>query len=334
MKLLFITHKIHELDDDFAFTSLWVQEFQRQGFEVDVICLEKGIHNNDFKVYSLGKENGASPWKSLFTFWKLITSLKYDRVFVHMNPKWVLAGAWYWALKGTPVYLWYTHYTTHLPLKTSHWLCKRLFCATKDSMPQYEGDPKKIVTGHGIDLSFWNMEVPARDLRKPKTDLLSVHRICRSKRPHLSVLALKFLPEEYNLCIYGRELEGDYAREFKELMKSLGLENRVKLAGPVPMPELRKIYPQYQIMLNMAMDTIDKTMVEGMMAGLEIVATPHNAAAIGLPHAPIAETPEAIAEYIKNLNLSPVEELQKIAQEGHSLSALVRKMGRYIQAGN
>ena len=187
MRLLFVTHKIHEQDDDFAFTSLWVKEFIRQGFDVEVICLEKGIHTADFKVYSLGKEKGFPIWKSLLIFWKLILKLKYDRVFVHMNPKWVVAGAFYWWIKRVPVYLWYTHYTIHLPLRISHFLCKRLFAATKDSMPQYEGDPKKIITGHGVDMGFWQMEVLSREMRKPKNELLSVHRICKSKRPHLAI---------------------------------------------------------------------------------------------------------------------------------------------------
>ena len=34
MKLLFITHKVHELDDDLAFATLWAEEFNRQGFRL------------------------------------------------------------------------------------------------------------------------------------------------------------------------------------------------------------------------------------------------------------------------------------------------------------
>lgn len=333
MKLLFITHKIHERDDDFAFASLWVKEFQRQGFEVDVICLEKGAHGGEFPVFSLGKERGAGRIKILINFWRLIRQLKYDRVFVHMNPKWVAAGALYWWLKRIPVYLWYTHYTMHLPLCVSHFLCKRLFCATSESMPQYNKDPKKVVTGHGVDLSFWNMDVPPRENRRPKTDILSVHRICRSKRLHLAVGALKFLPAEYNLTVYGRVLEPDYDAEVKKMIQDFGLENRVKFMGSVPMPELRAVYPNFQIMVNMAPETIDKTVIEGMYAGLQPVTTKGNAMAIGLPDAP-EDTPEAIVDFILNYNLLPIEELRKIVREKHSLEALIRKMGECIEKGN
>ena len=63
MRLLFITPKIHEADDDFAFASLWAKEFARQGFDVTVICLEKGTHSLPFPVYSLGKEEGLPSWR-------------------------------------------------------------------------------------------------------------------------------------------------------------------------------------------------------------------------------------------------------------------------------
>jgi glycosyltransferase involved in cell wall biosynthesis len=333
MKLLFITHKIHERDDDFAFAILWVKEFIRQGFEVKVICLEKRDFSGGFPVHSLGKENGVSAVQSLLKFWKLIATLKYDRVFVHMNPKWVAAGAPYWFIKGMPVYLWYTHYTMHLPLRVSHWICKRLFGATPESMPQYNGDPKKIVTGHGIDLSFWNGEVLSREKRRPKTDLLSVHRICRSKRLHLAVGALKFLPEEYNLTVYGRALEQDYYDEVNKLISELNLDERVHFMGSVPMSELRAIYSHYQIMINMAPATIDKTVIEGMFAGLQPVTTKGNAKAIGLPEAP-DDNPEAIANFILNYNLLPIEELRNIVRKRHSLEALIKKIGEYIRKGN
>lgn len=333
MKLLFIAHKIHEKDDDFAFTSLWVKEFIRQGFEVEVICLEKGVHSGGFPVYSLGKESGAGRIKTILNFWRLILTLKYDRVFVHMNPKWVQAGALYWWIRGIPVYLWYTHYTMHLPLRVSHFLCKRLFAATAESMPQYNGDPKKVVTGHGIDVGFWSAEPLSRDNHLPQNELLSVHRICRSKRLHLAVEALKYLPEEYNLTVYGRVLEQDYYQEVLGLIEKLNLGSRVRFRGSVPMPELRKVYPQYQIMINMALETIDKTILEGMLFGVTPITTAGNAKAIGLPSAPKDDIPETIADFVLHAELLPQDKLCNIVKEGHSLKSLVRKMGEYIKAG-
>src|SRR3989338_3874231 len=154
--LLFITQKIHQYDDDLAFVILWIKEFIKQGVNVQVICLEKGDWDGSFPVYSLGKERGYGKLRQALRFLKLIFSLKYNRVFVHMNPEYFTLGGWYWFIRRVPMYLWYTHYTTHVHMRLAGWLCKRLFAATKQSLPQYEGSPKKVITGHGIDVDFWN----------------------------------------------------------------------------------------------------------------------------------------------------------------------------------
>src|SRR3989344_8947726 len=183
MKLLFITQKIHKNDDDLAFTILWIKEFVKQGLDVEVICLEKGDFNNDFPVHSLGKEMGFGKLKRVLKFFQYIFTLKYDRVFVHMNPEYITLGGWFWFLRRIPVYLWYTHYKTHIHLKLSGIFCKRIFAATKQSLPQFDDNEKKVVTNHGIDVDYWilgyNSELKNEDVRY---NLLSVHRICRSKR--------------------------------------------------------------------------------------------------------------------------------------------------------
>ncbi len=333
-KLLFITHKIHELDDDFAFTTLWAQEFQRQGFDVIVLCLEKGVHTSPLFVLSLGKEEGLSHMRSLMRFYKYLFTIPHDRVFVHMNPKWIVAGSWFWFIFQTPTYLWYTHYTIHFPLRIAHFLCKRLFAATKESMPQYDNDPKKIVTGHGIDMRFWEMNTPARSEREPQHHLLSVHRICRSKRIHLTIEALALLPEQYTLTHYGPVFEKDYQQELNELVLKLQLSHRVTFMGSVPMPELRNIYPRFNVMINMAYATIDKTMVEGMCAGVHPIVSSNNATAIGLTTSPYDDTPKSIAEYIQKLELVSIETLQTIARHKHSLTSLITNMSNYIRVGN
>ena len=132
---------------------------------------------------------------------------------ITLSPVWYALGWWWWLLVGTPVYLWYTHYTMHIHLLLAGFLCKRMFAATKQSLPQYEGNPKKIITGHGIDINFWLKDFTAKENSSPEFNLLTVHRICRSKRLELAIKALNFLPSEYNLTVYGRDVEKDYYRE-------------------------------------------------------------------------------------------------------------------------
>ena len=337
IKLLFITQKIHQNDDDLAFVILWIKEFIKQGVDVQVICLEKGEFDGSFPVYSLGKEKGAGKIKRALNFLKLIFTLKYNRVFVHMNTEYMTLGGWYWFLRGIPTYLWYTHYKMHIHLWLAGIFCKRLFAATSQSLPQYEGNPKKVVTGHGISIDFWLSAAGEGGVNtSDEHNLCSIHRICRSKRLELGIKALKYLPQDYKLTVYGRDVEKDYYEKVREIVLKEGLENRVIFKGPVPMAELKKIYPQFRLMINMAMETIDKTMLEAMLFGIYPVTTPANSRAIGLPIWPKGEAPEDIAEFILNGEWKKFDKgyLQKIVQEKHNLSLLVKKMLTYIIKGN
>lgn len=335
MKLLFITQKIHQDDDDLAFVILWIQEFIRQGFEVEVIALQKGKFDDSFPVHSLGKEDGVGKLGRIVRFLKYIITLKYDRVFVHMNPEYVTLGGWWWFLTRRPIYLWYTHYTMHIHMRISGLLCTRMFAATPQSMPQFEGNPKKVVTGHGIDVDFWIKDAPIV-VKGPDVHLVSIHRICRSKHLDVTIKALTFLPQGYTLTVYGRDVEKDYYAELQQLVKELALEDRVHFMGPVPMHELKHVYPKFRLMVNMAGETIDKTMLEAMLFGTFPITTPGNSRAIGLTVYPDHDTPEAVAAFIQSRAWTKFDEpaLAKIVQERHSLPALIGKMKKYIEPGN
>lgn len=344
MRLLFITQKLHGQD---SFGVLWVREFIRQGFSVTVVCLEgqestkrqegkEGMREEigfEFPVITLGKERGASKLESVLRFEKIILSEKYDRVFVHMAPVWYALGFWCWMIRRVPTYLWYTHYKMQIGVRLFGWFGQRFFCATPQSLPQYERSEKKVVVGHGIDLTFWTQrENTARDQHR----LLVVHRLSRSKRLELSIRALVQLDPLYTLDIYGFEAEKDYREEMKSLVSELRLDSRVTFHGTIPSSELPKIYAQHRFLLNMASETIDKTTLEAMTCGCYPVTTKGNAHAIGIADAPKDETPIAIAEFIEHYkDRAPIDAdtMYKIVQGRHSLTGLVQKMGEYIRKG-
>jgi glycosyltransferase involved in cell wall biosynthesis len=173
--------------------------------------------------------------------------------------------------------------------------------------------------------------------RKSPTQLLAVHRLSRSKRLELAIQALSHLPVEYTLTHYGRPQDpvndAGYAQELKTLAQSLGLGERVRFMGAVPMPELRRIYPQYQRIINMAPRTIDKTVLEAMYAGLTPIVSKTQAEAIGGLTWPVDDEPASIARYILTSPLKTRQELQSIIDERHSLRALIEKMSVYIRPG-
>jgi glycosyltransferase involved in cell wall biosynthesis len=338
MTLLFITQKLHGQD---AFGALWIKAFMDRGYHVRVICLEwrpdemqavLGARVPSLEVYSLGKETGNSRAAQILRFWKLIATLPYDRVFIHMAPVWGFLGAWRWMFGGKPVYLWYTHYTMQIGLWMLGHYAKRMFCATPQSLPQYDQSPKKVVVGHGVDLAYWpKRENTAKDPKK----LLVVHRLSRSKRLELILQALTTLPG-YTLDIYGIEAEKDYTAEMKALVTELGLGDRVTFKGTLPMKDLPGIYTSHYLLLNMASETIDKTMLECMTCGCYPMTTKRNAEAIGIPEAPAADTPEAIAAFITKYGAHPPlsgEAMYEVVKARHSLEALVAKMDAYIAKG-
>lgn len=335
-RLLFITPKINDKDDDVAFAALWAKGFTDAGFDVTIICGEKGETSLP-NVYSVEHKQGGSRFGSLMRFWKLMFTLKYDRVFVHMNTRWLAAGALYWKLRGIPTYLWFTHYTNTATMKMGQVAVTRFFCATKDSLPHYEGDPRKIVTGHGIDTEYWNVPELSEGERESSKHLLAVHRISRSKRLDIVLRALALLPAEYTLTHYGRPLDpsvdNNYQGEIESLVKDLGLTERVKFMGSVPMPSLREIYPRFRVFINLVPKTIDKSALEAMYCGLTPVIIRGHAEAIGYPDFPRDETPEAIAEFILGMRIHTREELRTIVERGHSMKSLIAKMSSYIMPG-
>lgn len=337
MRLLFITPRIDEQHDDLAFASLWAQAFVDAGYELMVICGEKGETRLTCPIYDLGHVAGESRLRSFLRFQKLMCTLNYDRVFVHLGQRWLGAGAWWWKLRGIPVYLWYTHYTNPLSLRLGMWATKRAFAATKDSLPQYDGDPRKVVTGHGIDTKFWHVPSLSDEEREPKTHLLAVHRLSRSKRLELVIEALALLPEAYTLTHYGRAQDpvndAGYGEELQALVQKRGLQKRVHFMGSVPMIKLREVYPRFRVLVNMAPRTIDKTVLEAMYAGLTPVVSRTQAEAIGDLTCPKIDDPREIANYISHLPLSPRDHLRAIVDARHSLKALVEKMSGYIKLG-
>lgn len=338
MTLLFITHRINEEDDDLAFTIQWIEMLRRFGTRVVVICVEKKIFHNQFPVFCLGGSKGFRKILSTLKFLMLIFSLKYDRVFMHMNPRWIVLGGWYWWLRRIPVYLWYTHYAMHFYLWLSEKIVKRIFVATRQSIPMYEGNPKKVVTGHGVDTDFW-FDYDSRIARYDKKHLLSVSRLSGSKRIDIVIRALTYLPKDYTLTIYGRPLDSDdreYLSKLKKLVESHSLQSLVYFRGSVSMYKLREIYPRYSVIINMAPETIDKTVVEAMSCGVLPVTTKRNAQAIGIDRAPESDDPREVARFIEQL--SPYSEerkrkLQGIVKSNHDLEGLVKKFLSYIKDG-
>jgi len=210
---------------------------------------------------------------------------------------------------------------------------KRLFCATPQSLPQYYHSPKKVVTGHGIDLHYWPKRV--NHSTNPQA-LLGVMRLSRSKRIELGVQALALLPETFTWDIYGIPAEPAYVQEIMALITELKLEHRVRIHASVLSKDLPALYQSHRFSLNMASETIDKTMLEAMTCGCMPITTHGNSNAIGLVYSPVNENPAVIAAFIQEcIKDAPVsaDALYEIIKTRHSLEKIIETMDSYIRSG-
>jgi len=102
MKLLICTQVVDKNDPVLGFFVRWIEEFQKH-CEVEVISLK-----------DLGRGG------RLLRTWRLLrraSTGRYDAVFVHMNPEYLVAAGWLWKLRGKKTGLWYTHKSVDLKLR-------------------------------------------------------------------------------------------------------------------------------------------------------------------------------------------------------------------------
>jgi len=248
MNLLIITQKVDKNDQNLGFFHAWIKEFSKY-CTVSVICLYKGEYDlPGVRVYSLGKENGESRIKYLFNLFKYLFTIKFDKVFVHMNQIYVPL-VW---IFGKPVYLWYVHKQVSFSLKIALALVKKVVTASKESFRL--SSPKVNIVGHGIDT----------DLYTPGNGkgVITVGRVSKTKR-------IDSIRTDRLIVVGGPITKEDemYADEIKKLPN-------IDYVGPVAPKEVVSWLQKANVFVNLSnTGSIDKAVLEAMSCGLNIVTT-------------------------------------------------------------
>jgi len=315
MKLLIITQKVNQDDPILGFFHRWLVEFSKNSEKVTVICLEKGGYSLPYnvKVLSLGKENGANKMKYIFNFYKYIWQERkeYDRVFVHMNPIYVIVGGCFFEFFNKKTYLWYTHKTVDWKLKLAEKLVVKIFTASPESL-RLETH-KKVVTGHGIDIELFR---PNLAIEK-KNIFLTVGRISKTKN-NIKMLSLLKQKPIFNLKIVGlpvTEKDKDYFKELKQVIVREDLEDRVEFVGGCSQEKLPLFYQESKVFLNFSeTGSVDKAVLEALAVNI-----------------PTLTTNEAFAKdypVYKNLDEALVsnKNTREFIKNSHSLSQLILKL--------
>jgi glycosyltransferase involved in cell wall biosynthesis len=243
MKLLICTQTVDKNDPVLGFFVRWIEEFKKN-CEVEVVSLK-----------DLGRGGKLMrAWRLL----RLVSSLKYDAVFVHMNPEYVLAAGWYWRLRGTKIALWYTHKNVDLKLRIAEKFVDIIFTASKES---FRLPSKKIhVMGHGIDTDFFT---PDPNIQREEW-WLSAGRLSKSKRHDKAIQMAHDAGKELRIAGDGPE-----DSNLRQYANSLG--GHVQFLGGMTQAQLRDVYRRAALLIHTSeTGSLDKVVLEALACGLPV----------------------------------------------------------------
>jgi hypothetical protein len=154
MNVLLITEKLDKNDEVASYFHGRLLDFAEECDTLSVLVLENKAHSLPEKVNvaSLGKEKGASRLQILSNFYRYIfaNSAKYDRVFVHRNPIYIVLGGLFWRMMGKEVTLWYSHTYSDWMLHVAVFFANQVISPTTESFP-FHTNKLRVLGGHDLD---------------------------------------------------------------------------------------------------------------------------------------------------------------------------------------
>lgn len=348
MKILIITQTVDEKDPILGFFCDWLREFSRVYTGVTVIALGVGTYTlpENVTVFSLGKNEGKNRLVRLFRFFKIIIKnrKKYDLVFVHMNPVYLVLAGWYWRLYATPAYLWYTHRQTNFNLRVATYFAKRVFTASDEGL-QLKSN-KKTILGHGINSKRFVCLNGSR-LIKETFNILHVGRITPIKNISVLIEALALLIKQglpASLTLVGPAITDVEQKEKKRLeviIKEKNLKEKVDFVGPVIFSSLPTFFCKSNISVNLApTGGMDKAVLESLFCGVPVMVSNKTFLSILEPYTEtfcfkegdsldLANKLEQFFHMEENKKKEMVEPLQAKVKKEHNLSNLIEKIYKY-----
>jgi glycosyltransferase involved in cell wall biosynthesis len=276
MKILIVTQVVDSQHTDLGFFHAWLLEFAKACDVVTVLCLQKGTFDlpSNVRVYSLGKETGASRFTKVQNLFRIVMRERnqYDVVFVHMNPEYIALCGFLWRILRKRIALWYVHKQVNLQLRFALKLVHVVFTTSKESFRL--ASPKVQVIGHGIpEAAFVERTYNKSGSKK----ILMVGRLSRSKGITTGICLLESLGDTYELCIVGSthtDADKEYAEELTTLVTEKKLEKRVRFVGGVSPEGVRKYYAESDVFLHTSTTgSTDKVVLEALAAGIPVVSS-------------------------------------------------------------
>src|SRR3989344_63543 len=343
-RLLFITQKMDKDDDLLGVYHQWVAKLAEKVEKISVSCLYRGRLElpANVNVFSLGKENGASRLKYLFNFYRYLWRLRheYDKVFVHMNPEYVILGAKFWKLLGKKIFLWYYHPLGGLRARLAICLSDLVFHTSSLAFAAHYKKARKMPVGIDTDLFH---RLPA--ISKKPNSILYIGRISPIKKLEVLLDAAKILSAKnlnFSITITGepsKPSEIAYAEKIKNRAQSLLAQGRIEFIKSLPNYQTPELYNHHELSVNMTPSgSFDKTIIESMACETPVIASNKSLRDV-LPKELIFEEENAkeLADKIEAFLHLPISDkrevgvtLRDIALRHHSLRSLIDRLISFL----
>lgn len=279
MKLLICTQVVDKNDPTLGFFHRWIEEFSAHCSEVEVICLFEGTHTlpSNVKVHSLEKEKGVvSKMRYAVRFWKKLYALRgrYDAVFVHMNPEYLLLAGWWWRLTGKRIGLWYLHRAVNARLRLAVIFANVVFSVSYES---FRLPTRKLqIVGMGLDPNM--SAAPA--VRDGGIRIITTGRIAKTKRVVDMLFALDVLYHQgipFTFAVVGAPVQPEdflYEKELRAAVASRPYAAGVRLLGAVPHAHIPALLREHSVFLNLSKTgSVDKAVLEALASGVPAVTS-------------------------------------------------------------
>jgi glycosyltransferase involved in cell wall biosynthesis len=335
MKLLICTQTVDRDDPILGFFHRWIVEFSKHFEHIHVICLREGAHAlpSNVSVHSLGKEHGENLKKYVYRFYRTLYNVRgsYDKVFVHMNPHYVILGGVFWRMFGVPIFFWRNHAQMNVMTRIAAVFAQNIFYTSPYACTSRYSHAHQMPVG--IDTELF---APKETLRSEIKKVLFLGRLSPIKHVELFVKAAAFLPQGYEFHIYGDDPTSK--KEYESTLKKMAQRN-VVFHPSVKNYETPEIYRAHDVYVNLTpAGSMDKTVLEAAACGVPVIAAndsfKETIAEFLLLHEP---TPQLLAQKIVAVCDLAAEERKTYADaartnimERHSLHKLGAMLYTYM----
>ncbi len=267
MRLLICVQSVDTKDDPLlGFFHGWLMELSKHFESIQVICLREGEHNlpKNIQVHSLGKESGESRLKYIARFYTHLATIRgtYDRVFVHMNPHYVLLGGLYWKLKHTPIFFWRNHAKMNLMTRIAARLAKKVFYTSPYACMSVFKHALQMPVG--IDTRLFTPAAGGVEEHIPKK-ILFLGRLSPVKCVELFIDAAMLAPPKYEFHVFGDAPTRDAL--YAGRLKAKAGKN-VFFHASVKNEDTPSVYRAHDLYVNLTpAGSMDKTVLEAIACG-------------------------------------------------------------------